>query len=112
MKLYGLVACVGGRKEEATVNLLRRLPLGPNLFYIQPGEGASCDVLVRRVAYGGRKGLSALCRLNRHCKHLNVHGTPDSVPLFPVTCDCGAELSDFDEAAAHECPADSVTPAP
>jgi hypothetical protein len=35
-----------------------------------------------------------------------VCGTPDSVPLFPVTCDCGAELHDFDEAAAHECPAD------
>ena len=91
------------------MNLLRRLPLGPNLFYIQPGEGASCDVLVRRVAYGGRKGLSALHRLNRHCKILNpaTHGTPAVVPLFPVTCDCGVELADFDEAAAHECPADS-----
>ena len=72
--------------------------------YIQPGEGASCDVLVRRVAYGGRKGLSALHRLNRHCKILNpaTHGTPAVVPLFPVTCDCGVELADFDEAAALE----------
>lgn len=37
--------------------------------------------------------------------------TPTSVPLFPVTCDCGAELNNLDEAAAHECPADRGTSA-
>ena len=35
-----------------------------------------------------------------------AHGTPAIVPLFPVTCDCGVELRDLDEATAHECPAD------
>lgn len=85
---------------------MKRLPTGPNLFYIQPGEGSSLDVLVRRVSYGGRKGLSALRRINRHCRRLNVeaHGTPHIVSLFPMTCDCGAELASFDEAAAHKCP--------
>lgn len=32
-----------------------------------------------------------------------AHGTSPVVPLFPVTCDCGVELSDLDECAAHEC---------
>ncbi len=32
-----------------------------------------------------------------------VTGTPYLVPLFPFVCDCGVELRDFDEAAAHDC---------
>ena len=31
-------------------------------------------------------------------------GTAASVPVFPLTCDCGAELASLDDVDTHQCP--------
>ena len=74
-------------------------------------HGASLETLADRLRYGGRKGRRAGQRILRReyphrvavARPLAV-GTSASVPLFPVSCDCGVELHDLDECAAHECP--------
>ena len=51
-------------------------PVHPGDFYIKPDEGAALQTLLRRVAYGGRKGRSAVRRINANRRRLNpVRGT-------------------------------------
>ena len=72
-------------------------------------HGASLETLADRLRYGGKKGRRAGQRILRREYRVAVArplavGTSASVPLFPVSCDCGVELHDLDECVAHECP--------